>query len=504
MKKSNQALFGAATITMQAALTHSAPVTLSNQCCNALQESCKDRVFLPDGATYTERLGTYWSVSAALEPWCMVMPATAQEASEVIKVLVQNQCPFGIRAGGHGADAYSNAIDKGVTIDLGLMNKTTYDADRKIVSIQPGMHWQSVYDTLSPFGVTVTGGRAGTVGASGFISGGGNSFHSASHGFAADNVQNFEVVLADGRLAMKGGSGNFGLITRYDMFAIEFPDPSSTDIWGGIVIYDVAEQEAVIDSYVKFAENSGKDRNSTAIVYWAYIPALGGMMLNIALENTINEVEPAAFDDYLKTPGIVSKTLKSAPMSVITMELGSGQPAGFRNIWYTGAYDNDARIIKFAVEKHASMVAELEKVLSADSEFNTLCMFQPISPNMVRHSLDRGGNIMGLEERVFGNAEGVGPGKTGVMFLATFSVKGAANEAKAAPLVKDWQDSIDAFAGALGLNWHWRFLNYANHNQDPLASYGDRAIAKMRAVSAKYDPDQVFQKLRMTGHKLPA
>ncbi|KAK8044186.1 hypothetical protein PG993_004210 [Apiospora rasikravindrae] len=503
---------------MQAALTLSAPATLSSQCCNALQASClKDRVFLPDGATYTDRLDTYWSVSAALEPWCMVMPSTAEEASEVVMVLAKNECPFGIRGGGHGADAYSNGIDKGVTIDFGLMNATTYDADRKIASIQPGTHWQPVYETLSPFGVTVTGGRAGTVGASGFITGGGNSFHSASHGFAADNVQNFEVVLGDGKIvnanaeenadlwqAMKGGSGNFGLITRYDMFAIEFPDQDSTDIWGGIVIYDVAEQDAVIDSYVKFAENSGKDQNSTSIVYWAYLPALGGMMLNVALENTVNAAAPAAFDDYLNTPGITSKTLRSAPMAEITMELGSGQPAGFRNIWYTGAYDNDARLIKFAVDKHASMVAELEKVMSADSGFNTLCMFQPISPNMVRHGVERGGNIMGLEERVFGNAEGTGEGKTGVMFLATFAVNGAENEEKARPLVQDWQDSIDAYADSLGLNWDWRFLNYANHNQNPLASFGERSLAKMQAVSAKYDPDQVFQKLRQTGHKIPA
>ncbi|KAK8085697.1 hypothetical protein PG997_006968 [Apiospora hydei] len=480
---------------MQAALTLSAPATLSSQCCNALQASClKERVFLPDGATYTDRLDTYWSVSAALEPWCMVMPSTAEEASEVIMVLSKNECPFGIRGGSHGADAYSNGIDKGVTIDFGLMNSTTYDADRKIASIQPGTHWQPVYETLSPFGVTVTGGRAGTVGASGFISGGGNSFHSASHGFAADNVQNFEVVLGDGKIvnanaeenadlwqALKGGSGNYGLITRYDMFAIEFPDRDSTDIWGGIVIYDVAEQEAVIDSYVKFAENSGQDQNSTSIVYWAYIPAMGGMMLNVALENTVNAAAPAAFDDYLNTPGITSKTLRSAPMAEITMELGSGQPAGFRNIWYTGAYDNDARLIRFAVEKHASMVAALEKIMSDDSGFNTLCMFQPISPNM-----------------------GTGEGKTGVMFLATFAVNGAENEEKARPLVQDWQDSVDAYADSIGVNWDWRFLNYANHNQNPLASFGERSIAKMHAVSAKYDPDQVFQKLRQTGHKIPA
>ncbi|KAK8879167.1 FAD binding domain-containing protein [Apiospora arundinis] len=515
--KSNQALCVAATVIMQAPLVLSEPSSLSSQCCNALQDSSlRDRVFLPNGADYTERLGMYWSVSAALEPWCMVMPASAGEASQVIKVLTKNECPFGIKGGGHGADPYSNGIDNGVTIDFGFMNATTYDADRKIVSIQPGTHWQPVYETLTPFGVTVTGGRGGTVGASGFIAGGGNSFHSASHGFAADNVQNFEVVLGNGSIvnanadenpdlwqAMKGGSGNFGLITRYDMFAIEFPNKNSTDIWGGLLIFDVTGQDTLIDCYIKFAENSGKDQNSTSIIFWGYLPARGGMVINLALENTINAVAPPAFDDYLKAPGVVSKTLHSAPMAQITMELGSSQKPGFRNIWYTGSYGNDARLIKFAVDKHASLVAELLKIMPADSGFNTLCMFQPISPNMVQHGLERGGNIMGLEDRVFPAGDSTTTGKTGIMFLATFAVKGAENEKKAAPLVKDWIDSIDAFADSLGINWHWRYLNYAHQSQDPIASFGEKAIAKMRAASATYDPDQVFQKLRRTGHKIP-
>lgn len=54
------------------------------------------------------------------------------------------------------------------------------------------------------------------------------------------------------------------------------------------------------------------------------------MVINLALENTINAVAPPAFDDYLKAPGVVSKALHSAPMAQITMELGSSQKPGFR------------------------------------------------------------------------------------------------------------------------------------------------------------------------------
>lgn len=146
------------------------------------------------------------------------------------------------------------------------MNGTTYDAATQLASVQPGGRWSDVYEALAPHGVTVTGGRAGSVGVGGFVTGGGNSFHAASHGFACDNVARFEVVLANGTVvtaaadshadlfrALKGSSGNLGLVTRFDMHAIAFPAAPSTDIWGGILSYDRAHTAAVVDSYVAFA-----------------------------------------------------------------------------------------------------------------------------------------------------------------------------------------------------------------------------------------------------------
>lgn len=224
------------------------------------------------------------------------------------------------------------------------MNSTTYNEETKIASVQPGGHWQSVYETLDPYGVTVTGARAGTVGVGGFVTGGGNSFHSASHGFACDMVQNFEVVLANGTVvdanagehadlwrALKGGSGNFGLVTRIDMYAIDFPDPAVPNIFGGELTFDVDNgTDGVIDAFVAFADNISSDQNSSSIAIWSSSPAAGGLALNVALDNTLNDANPPAFDGYLAAPGITSNTLRSAPMAEITEELGSNQPYGFR------------------------------------------------------------------------------------------------------------------------------------------------------------------------------
>ncbi|KAH6683613.1 FAD binding domain-containing protein, partial [Plectosphaerella plurivora] len=481
-------------------------------CCKSLAKApgLEDKVYLPKSEAYGERLESYWSTTAALEPWCMVQPSNAEDVSVIIKTLVAGDCPFGIRGGGHGAHALSNGVKDGITIDFGNMNSTTWNPETKLASVQPGGHWQTVYDSLVPYGVTVAGGRAGTVGTGGFVSGGGNSFYSASHGMACDTVANFEVVLADGSIvnanatsnpdlwtALKGGSGNLGLVTSFDMYPIDYADPSNPVVWGGNLFYDLTSGPAVIDALVDFTDNVYKDENSSSIVYWAYLPAiLGGSILNAAIENTLAKVKPAAFDGYYAVEGLTSDGTKVDTLSNVANELGSGQPPGFQNAWFTTSFKNDPRPMNYAVEKFDELNAALEKVApSSESALNTLCMFQPITKSIVEKGVENGGNVMGLEKFV---EEG-----NGIMFLVTLAVNNAEAEKLARPLVAAYLKDIDEYAASLDLAWNWKYLNYAHLSQDAISSFGDEAIKKLQDASAKYDPEGVFQKLRVSGFKIP-
>lgn len=118
--------------------------------CNALETSLPGQVFYPNTTAYDGRIAVIWSVTAALHPWCFVLPGSTADTSVVIQILVANQCPFGIRGGGHAHFAGGNSIHDGVTIDFGSMNATTYDEQAKVASIQPGSAWQPVYETLEP------------------------------------------------------------------------------------------------------------------------------------------------------------------------------------------------------------------------------------------------------------------------------------------------------------------------------------------------------------------
>ncbi|KAK7961567.1 uncharacterized protein PG986_002392 [Apiospora aurea] len=422
-------------------------------------------------------------------------------------ILVSNECAFGILSGGHGDFPASNSIKEGVTIDFGRMNQTTYDPVEKIASIGPGSSWQPVYETLEPHGVTVTGGRAGGVGVAGFTTGGGNSFHSTSHGWACDNVKNFQVVLANGTIvdanvdehnylwqALKGGSGNFGLVTRFEMYVIEFPDPTKPNIWGGIAQYELSAADDLTDAYVDFVENNHLDKNSSTMLYWVYTHSTRSLIVQVAMDNTLDISYPPVYDRYLNTSGLIKKSLRSAPMYELTAEFDVGQPDGLRNIWLTGAYKNDPRIIKFAADKHEELIAgKRAGLVSQDSQLVTLCSMFPLTQAMIEHGDANGGNAMNLEAK--------SRGENGVLFLASLAIDGAKNEAVALPIMQQWQDEVDAYATSLGVNWDWRFLNYAYAGQDPIATY---ATDKIRAASEKYDPDMVFQKLRKTGHRIVA
>lgn len=224
------------------------------------------------------------------------------------------------------------------------MNSTVWNQDTNLVSVQPGGHWIDVYDELTPHGITLAGGRAGTVGVGGFLSGGGITFFAASHGMACDSIVNFEVVLADGSItqanatsnadlwkALKGGSGNLGLITRFDMEPIAYADQDDPAIWGGNLIFPPEAGPELIDVLVDFTENVREDENSATSVSFSYQPVLaGGMVVLASLENTVGEVKARAFDGFYAVDGALNDTTRRDTMSGISGELSEGQPAGLR------------------------------------------------------------------------------------------------------------------------------------------------------------------------------
>ncbi|EXF76121.1 FAD binding domain-containing protein [Colletotrichum fioriniae PJ7] len=223
--------------------------------CNALNAAgLADRVFLPTDTDYSSSLGSYYAGNVQeLHSWCIVKPETTYEVSKALSALVKTS-PAGnwdiaIRGGEH-SHFDSNNVAQGVTIDLSRMNATTYRNGSSIASIQSGAGRPSVFAGVEKYGQTVTRGRAGSVGVSGLTLGGGASVHTGNRGFACDDIQNYEVVLPDGFIinatayehpdlftALKGGSNNFLIVTRFGMVPFK---AAPGGIWGGEGLISIA------------------------------------------------------------------------------------------------------------------------------------------------------------------------------------------------------------------------------------------------------------------------
>lgn len=214
------------------------------------------------------------------------------------------------------------------------MNATAYSPDSNIAHIQPGGTWGSVYDALAPYGVAVAGGRGSAVGIAGFLLGGGNSFFNNAHGFGSDTVEAYEIVLANGTVilatkdehyalwrSLKGGSGNFGIVTNFDVRGIPLAGKGDkATIWGGAAVYEYGAP-GVIPALVNFAKNAGDHPASSTVCSWGWLPQEErDWLLVCSLQNVDDVPDSPAFDELLGLDEFEDDTLESKTLLVMTQE----------------------------------------------------------------------------------------------------------------------------------------------------------------------------------------
>ncbi|KAF2110068.1 hypothetical protein BDV96DRAFT_651221 [Lophiotrema nucula] len=235
---------------------------------------------------YLNEQNDYWSTACGdLKPSCILYPNTAEEVAAIVKILNQNNDTFVVKSGGHNPNKYFASINGGPLLSTRDLNEVTFDASSMTVRVGPGNQWDEVQEALKDSGVTVVGGRIGEVGVGGYVLGGGLSFLSAKYGWAANNIVEFEVVLANGTIvaasntthtdlfkALKGGGNNYGIVTAYTMIA----HPQG-QVWGGNLVFDASKTPQMLAAVRDFTEyNTDED---AGIIMTAEVTALGAVDL---------------------------------------------------------------------------------------------------------------------------------------------------------------------------------------------------------------------------------
>jgi FAD/FMN-containing dehydrogenase len=466
-------------------------------------------VAFPNTTPYIQS-SNYWSnQQSETHPRCFVTPRSKEAVSAIMVVLTHQNVPFTVKSGGHVPFAGGSSIVNGVTVDMFHLNEIVVSSDRKTVSIGPGNRWVNVTDTIGPMGLAIVGGRTADVGVSGLILGGGISYFSGSKGWASDNVRNFEVVLASGKIvnaspaqntdlywALRGGGGlNFGIVTRFDLMSFD-----QGKVWESSVTVPESQNQTVVSLFQNLTiQGLPQDPLAHSVLLFLYNATTHEYVSTTSFWHatvpTQLESIPAVFEPFQSMP---SATL-SAPIAtdVSTLSRDVAIPYGFRQTWGNTVFSADfpraltADIMSLWRARNTALFAALK---GTDTELTVAptLLFQSIPVNVLQQMQKNGGNPMGL------TPEG------GPLILISLPIQwnDPVNDAIIEESTQKLIADIAERAKVYGVHKEYVYMNYAGKNQAVMRGYGAVNYDKLKSIARKYDPKGKLAELWMGLFKL--
>jgi FAD binding domain/Berberine and berberine like len=229
-----------------------------------LGEQLPGGVSRPGDARYASATAI-WAKPVGRVPRAVVHCRTAKDVQSAIRVARDCDLPLSVRGGGH--DWAGRALCDGVVLDLSGMNGVVVGSDHRTARISGGARASDVLTMTDPLGLAAVAGSCGAVGMAGFTLGGGYGALIGRFGLALDNLLAAEVVLADGRVvvatrdseeelfwALRGGGGNFGVVTAMQHRLHDLPGVRS-----GMLLFPFTDAKSVLAGCVDIAASAPEE-----------------------------------------------------------------------------------------------------------------------------------------------------------------------------------------------------------------------------------------------------
>ena len=228
--------------------------------------SLGDLAIFKGSAEYNARRAV-WNDMIDRHPSVICACRTAADVQTAIMQAGQVGAAVSVRGGGHNI-AGTAVADDAVMLDLAGMRRISVDARDRWVRVEGGATFADVDAATQAHGLAVPGGVVSSTGVGGLTLGGGIGWLARRHGLSVDNLLSAQVVLANGQIvdvsddqhpdlfwALRGGGGNFGVVTGFEFRA----HPVGPDVSFGPTFFDLDDAETVLTAYAKHAEALPRD-----------------------------------------------------------------------------------------------------------------------------------------------------------------------------------------------------------------------------------------------------
>ena len=226
---------------------------------SALRGLCGSAVHLPGDPGYDEARMP-WNVAVDQRPAAVAYPASAAEVAEVVRTAAAAGLRVAAQGTGHNAGPLG-PLDDVVLVRTSALTGVSVDTEALTVRAEAGVLWEDVIEAIAPHGLSALHGSSPDVGVTGYSLGGGIGWYARQLGLQANTLVSVEVVTPDGEIvhadaetnadlfwALRGGGGNFGVVT-----ALEFRVFPFDTAYAGWLVYDGSRAAEVLRTWTTWS-----------------------------------------------------------------------------------------------------------------------------------------------------------------------------------------------------------------------------------------------------------
>jgi FAD/FMN-containing dehydrogenase len=327
----------------------------------ALRGELRGALLTPGDSGYDEAR-RIWNAMIDKRPAAIARCAGTADVMRAVRFGADHEIVISVKGGGHNV-AGTAVCDGGLMVDLSGMKGVNVDRARRVAHAQPGLLWQELDHETQAFGLATTGGVVGETGVAGLTLGGGVGWLVRKHGMSCDNLRSALVVIADGSAvvasptehedlywALRGGGGNFGVVTSFELALYEVGP-----VLGGLLVHPRDAAADVICFHRDFMRSAPDELTS-------YVGLLttpdGAPVVALACcycgDLGVGEKVLAPLRTFGRP---LVDDLRVRPYAEVQAMMGAGFPWGRRNYWkssFLRTLDDDASV-RTIVERAARM-----------------------------------------------------------------------------------------------------------------------------------------------------